>query len=108
MALDWFSLDGKIALVTGTGTGIGAGISKGLARAGADVICHELGETARATSEEIKAMGRRSVALSADLSKRAEQDRLVADALKVFGRLDILVNNAGLIRRAPAVDYCSR
>jgi 2-deoxy-D-gluconate 3-dehydrogenase len=105
MALDWFSLEGKIALVTGTGTGIGAGIAKGLARNGADVICHDLGDAARPTSEEIKAMGRRSVALGADLSKRAEQDRLVDDALKAFGRIDILVNNAGLIRRAPATDY---
>jgi 2-dehydro-3-deoxy-D-gluconate 5-dehydrogenase len=105
MALDWFSLEGKIALCTGTGTGIGAGIAKGLARAGADVVCHDLGEAARPTSEEIKAMGRRSVALGADLSKRAEQDRLVEDALGAFGRLDILVNNAGLIRRNPAVNY---
>ena len=105
MALDWFSLEGKIALVTGTGTGIGAGIAKGLARAGADVICHDLGDAARSTSEEIKAMGRRSVPLSADLSKRAEQDRLVEDARKAFGRIDILVNNAGMIRRAPATDY---
>ncbi len=105
MASDWFSLEGKIALVTGTGTGIGAGIAKGLARNGADVVCHDLGDAARPTSEEIKAMGRRSVALSADLSKRAEQDRLVEDARKAFGRIDILVNNAGLIRRAPATDY---
>ena len=105
MALDWFSLEGKIALVTGTGTGIGAGIAKGLARNGADVICHDLGDAARPTSEEIKAMGRRSVPLSADLSKRAEQDRLVEEAHKAFGRIDILVNNAGMIRRAPAVEY---
>jgi 2-deoxy-D-gluconate 3-dehydrogenase len=105
MALDWFSLEGKIALVTGAGTGIGAGIAKGLARAGADVVCHDIGEQGKATSEEIKAMGRRSVALSADLSKREAQDQLVADAAKAFGRLDILVNNAGMIRRAPAVDY---
>jgi len=105
MALDWFSLEGRIALVTGTGTGIGAGIAKGLARAGADVVCHDIGDQARVTSDEIKATGRRSVALAADLSKREAQDQLVADAVKAFGRIDILVNNAGMIRRSPAVDY---
>ena len=50
-------------------------------------------------------MGRRSVALSADLSQRAAQDTLIANAVKEFGRIDILINNAGLIRRSPAVDY---
>ncbi len=105
MALDWFDLQGKVALVTGTGTGIGAGIAKALARAGADVACHDIGETAVATSEAIKQLGRRSVALSADLSKRSAQDGLVAEALAAFGRIDILVNNAGLIRRAPATEY---
>jgi 2-deoxy-D-gluconate 3-dehydrogenase len=105
MALDWFSLEGKIALVTGTGTGIGAGIAKGLARAGADVACHDIGDAARATADEIKGLGRRAVALSADLYKRTEQDGLLANVVREFGRIDILVNNAGLIRRAPAVDY---
>jgi 2-deoxy-D-gluconate 3-dehydrogenase len=105
MASDWFTLEGKVALVTGSGTGIGAGIAKGLANAGADVACHDIGDQGKATSEEIKAMGRRSVALSADLSKREAQDQLVADALKAFGRIDILVNNAGMIRRSPAIDY---
>ena len=65
MALDWFKLEGKVALVTGSSTGIGAAIAKGLARAGADVICHGRGEEAQTTSEEIRALGPRSVALSA-------------------------------------------
>jgi 2-dehydro-3-deoxy-D-gluconate 5-dehydrogenase len=105
MSLNWFSLEGKIALVTGTGTGMGAAIAKALAESGADVICHDRGDEARPTSEAIRALGRRSVALSADLSQRDAQDALVGDAVKALGRIDILVNNAGLIRRAPAVDY---
>ena len=105
MALNWFNLEGKVALVTGSGTGIGAAIAKGLAASGADVACHDLKDFARGTSEEIRAMGRRSIPLSADLSKRPEQEGLVAAAMKEFGRIDILVNNAGMIRRAPAVDY---
>ena len=105
MALNWFNLEGKVALVTGSGTGIGAAIAKGLAASGADVACHDLKDFARGTSEEIRAMGRRSIPLSADLSKRPEHEGLVAAAMKEFGRIDILVNNAGMIRRAPAVDY---
>jgi 2-deoxy-D-gluconate 3-dehydrogenase len=105
MALNWFSLEGKIALVTGTGTGIGAAIAQALAESGADVACHARGDEARPTSDAIRALGRRSVALSADLSQRDAQDALIANAVKEFGRIDILVNNAGLIRRAPAVDY---
>jgi 2-deoxy-D-gluconate 3-dehydrogenase len=105
MALDWFSLDGKIALVTGSSSGIGAGIALGLARAGADVICHGRGEEAEATSAAIRALGRRSVVVQADLSERAAQEPFVASAVSAFGRIDLLINNAGSIRRSPAVDY---
>jgi 2-deoxy-D-gluconate 3-dehydrogenase len=105
MSLNWFSLEGKTALVTGTGAGIGAAIAKALAESGADVVCHDRGDKARPTSEAIRALGRRSVVISADLSQRDAQDALIANAVKEFGRIDILVNNAGLIRRAPAVDY---
>ncbi|MET0791083.1 MAG: 2-dehydro-3-deoxy-D-gluconate 5-dehydrogenase KduD [Polyangiaceae bacterium] len=105
MALDWFNLSGKVAVVTGSSTGIGAAIAKGLARAGADVICHGRGEEAQNTSEEIRVSGQRSVAISADLSDRTAQEEFVAQALSAFGRIDLLVNNAGSIRRSPAVDY---
>jgi 2-deoxy-D-gluconate 3-dehydrogenase len=105
VALDWFGLDGKVALVTGAGAGIGAAIALALARSGADVICHHKGDADRETSERIRALGRRSASLPADLSDRAAQDALVTSALREFGRIDLLVNNAGIIRRAAAVDY---
>lgn len=105
MALDWFDLDGKVALVTGAGAGIGEAIALALARAGADIVCHHKGDASRETSERIQALGRRSVGLAADLSDRVAQDALVTRALREFGRIDILVNNAGIIRRAPATDY---
>jgi 2-dehydro-3-deoxy-D-gluconate 5-dehydrogenase len=105
MPLDWFNLDGKVALVTGSSSGIGAGIALGLARAGADVICHGRGEEAEATSSAIRALGRRSVVVQADLAERAAQEPFIASAVSAFGRIDLLVNNAGSIRRSPAVDY---
>jgi 2-deoxy-D-gluconate 3-dehydrogenase len=103
--MSWFNLEGRCALVTGSGSGIGAAIAKALARAGADVICHDRRGLARETSEEIRALGRRSRALAADLADRAAQDRLVDESIGELGRLDILVNNAGMIKRAPAADY---
>jgi 2-deoxy-D-gluconate 3-dehydrogenase len=103
--LDWFSLEGRAALVTGSGSGIGAAIAKALARAGADVVCHDRRGLARETSDEIRGLGRRSRAVAADLADRAAQDRLVAEALEELGRIDILINNAGTIKRAPAADY---
>jgi len=105
MALDWFNLQGKVALVTGSSTGIGAAIAQGLARAGADVICHGRGDEAEATSEAIRKSGGRSLAFSADLSDRSAQTAFVTEAVNAFGRIDLLINNAGSIRRNPAVDY---
>jgi 2-dehydro-3-deoxy-D-gluconate 5-dehydrogenase len=105
MSLDWFKLDGKVALVTGSSSGIGAGIALGLARAGADIICHGRGEEAEATSAAIRALGRRSVVVQADLADRAAQEPFVARAVAAYGRIDLLINNAGSIRRSPAVDY---
>jgi 2-deoxy-D-gluconate 3-dehydrogenase len=101
----WFSLEGRAALVTGSGSGIGAAVARALARAGADVVCHDRRGQARQVAEEIRAMGRRSRAVEADLGDRAAQDRLVAEAREELGRIDILINNAGTIRRAPAAEY---
>jgi 2-deoxy-D-gluconate 3-dehydrogenase len=105
MSPDTFRVDGKVALVTGSGTGIGAAIALGLAAAGADVVCHNKDDAAPATVEEVKRLGRRSFGLRADLADRSSHQELVAQTVSQFGRVDILVNNAGLIRRAPAVEY---
>ena len=89
-------LDGKVAIVTGAGKGIGRGIALCLAREGADVAVnafHE--ESAKAVSEQIKALGRQSVALEADVTNNAQVKRIVKETLDAFGRIDILVNNFG-------------
>lgn len=96
MSLSQFSLSGKVSLVTGAGRGIGKAIALTLAAAGADVITvartqAEIEETSR----EVKALGRRSMALKTDVSREAEVDDMAQQALQEFGAIDIIVNNAG-------------
>ena len=102
-----FTLDlsGKTALITGSSRGLGRHYALHLARAGADVIIHDIHENAAAefgeaasgpaVSEEIRALGRRSSYFSADLTDPAQAENLVSRALEVFEHIDILVNNAG-------------
>jgi len=96
-------LSGKTALVTGSSTGIGRAIALALARNGADVAvnyCASRGP-AEEVGREIQAMGRRSIVVQADVSRKADVARLFAEVDAAFGpRLDILFANAGsLVRR---------
>lgn len=99
-----FDITGKIALVTGGGRDIGRAVSIELARNGADVVVNYASSKAEAEStvREIKALGRRAIAVAADVTKKSEIDRLVGEALQFGdGRIDILVNNAGgMVKRA--------
>jgi 2-deoxy-D-gluconate 3-dehydrogenase len=90
-----FSLEGRIALVTGANTGIGQAIAIALSRAGAYVIC-----AGRSSSAETVALAGGARELRLDLS-----DPLAAQDLFAQEAIDILVNNAGIIRRADAVDF---
>lgn len=94
------SLEGKVALVTGSSRGIGKAIALKLAAQGAKVIVNYQKNAAAAQEvvEAIKARGGEAVALQADVSKFAEAQALVKAAVETFGRLDILVNNAGTTR----------
>ncbi|HUJ44208.1 MAG TPA: 2-dehydro-3-deoxy-D-gluconate 5-dehydrogenase KduD [Opitutaceae bacterium] len=96
--LDRFKLDGKVAIVTGASRGLGQGYAQALAEAGADVVLVDVGPSPE-TEASIRAMGRRTVSVVANLADRAAIPRVIADAKKLAGRLDILVNNAGIIRR---------
>lgn len=105
MILDKFRLDKEVALVTGASTGLGRAIAIGLAEAGANVACHGNTHAPDATCETVNATGRKSLALTGDLSARETPRQLIENTIAHFGQLDILVNNAGTIRRAPATDY---
>ena len=96
--LDSIRLDGKTALVTGASRGLGAAIASALAEAGADVAIVDMGPLAD-TEAHIKSLGRKCVAIPANLSNREAIPGVIAQAQKQFGHVDILVNNAGIIRR---------
>ena len=94
------ALDGRVALVTGASRGIGRGIALALAEAGADVAVdyHVRREAAEEVRDRIESLGRRSVAIEADVSSSADVDRMVARVEASLGPVDVLVNNAGIAR----------
>lgn len=102
-----FSLEGKVALVTGANTGLGQGIAVSLAEAGADIAVAGFVPPVE-TEKLVKAVGRRFLTIDANLMSIEPCARIVEETVKAFGRIDILVNNAGIIRRADSVDFSEK
>jgi 3-oxoacyl-[acyl-carrier protein] reductase len=96
-------LEGKVAVVTGASKGIGASIAKHLAAEGASVVVNysTSKEGADRVVTEISGKGGKAVAVQADVSKKADIDRLFGVTKKTFGGLDILINNAGIYEFSP-------
>ena len=101
-----FPLQSKVALVTGSSKGVGKGIALELARHGCDVAVnfHSDKEGGALAVREIEALGRRAVAIQANVGVAADVDRMFAEASEIFDRLDILVNNAGVQTWKPLLD----
>ena len=100
-----FRLDGQVALVTGGSGGLGSLAARAFAAAGADVIAAARAHArCEAVAEEVRATGRRAMALSVDVTQRSSVEGMVAKALDAFGRVDILFNNAGVITPAAVTD----
>lgn len=106
MSHDSQKLSGKVAVVTGASKGIGASIALHLARAGAAVAVNYASsrEGADRVVAKITADGGRAVAVQADVSKKADIDRLFDETKQAFGRVDILVNNAGVFEFRPLAE----
>ena len=100
-----FSLEGRVALVTGAGTGLGAAMATALAKAGADVVAHTRQSPVDSVRDAVEGSGRRLAEARADLTDPSSTAALAEQALAAFGRIDVLVNNAGMIRRADLIDF---
>ena len=101
--IDMFSLDGKVAIVTGASSGLGVAFAQGLAEAGADVaLGARRADRLQDTAGLVTAAGRRALAVATDVSDPDSCTALVEAAMAEFGRVDILVNNAGIGTAVPA------
>lgn len=97
-----FDLTGKVALVTGASSGIGRASALALAMQGAKVVVAARRiDKLTALAAEIKSHGKEALAVQMDVTKKADVDNAVAQAVKTFGRLDILLNNAGALDYSP-------
>jgi NAD(P)-dependent dehydrogenase (short-subunit alcohol dehydrogenase family) len=101
-----FDLSGRVAIVTGGGRGIGRHLALGLAEAGADVaVASRKIAACEATARALEKLGRRALAVAADVAVPAQSDALVDRVLAELGRVDVLVNNAGITWAAPTLEY---
>jgi pteridine reductase len=103
-------LEGKVALVTGSGVRLGRALALALAREGAGLIIHyhASADAAEDTVQEIRALGRQAIRLQADLSRFGEMRPLVEQARTRMGRLDVLVNSAAIFQAASVADTSER
>ena len=98
-------LDDKIALVTGAGRGIGRAMAVRLAQEGAYVVAADIDRRlAEETAAQVTGLGRKSLALPADVSRRADIEQMVQRSVESMGRIDILMNNAGVLRIQEVLD----
>lgn len=104
-SLDFFKLDGKVAIVTGGNTGLGMAYVEALAAAGADVLVTTFDNNTEEVKNIVESLGRKIVFVQGDLTKKETRDKVVSTCLEEFGKIDILVNNAGTIRRAALLEY---
>jgi NAD(P)-dependent dehydrogenase (short-subunit alcohol dehydrogenase family) len=100
-----FDLTGQVAIVTGTSRGLGQYFARALAKAGADLVLTSRNrDTLRDFEAEMRALGRRTIALELDVREPASIKQMVDEATAAFGQIHILVNNAGCNVRKPALD----
>ena len=100
-----YDLSGQVAIVTGGGSGIGRAVARRFAREGCQVAVADLdGERAARVAAEITDAGGAALALTVDVTRQADADRMVAETVARFGQLNIQFNNAGIARVAPLLE----
>jgi NAD(P)-dependent dehydrogenase (short-subunit alcohol dehydrogenase family) len=100
------SLEGKKALVFGGTSGLGKSIAMGFAEAGADVVpVSRRAEEVAKTAAELRALGKNTLELTADVTKREDVQRVADRMVAEMQRIDILVNSAGMTKRTPSLDF---
>ena len=101
--MEMFSLEGKVAIVTGASSGLGVAFAQACAQAGADVVlAARRTEKLGATADLVTATGKRAVAVQTDVTDPEQCQAMVDHAMAEFGRVDVLVNNAGIGTAVPA------
>ncbi|HHT01392.1 MAG TPA: SDR family oxidoreductase [Firmicutes bacterium] len=100
-----FDLSGKLAVVTGANRGLGLGMAKGLAEAGADIVCISRSGKDEKAREIIEGLGRRFHSIQLDVTELDKIFPTIEQIVRDCGRLDIMVNNAGIISRHPAEEF---
>lgn len=97
-----FSLEGKVAIVTGAASGLGVEFSVAMAEAGADVVGADVDkEGLEGTMERVRKIGRRAISVQCDVAKEEDVKAMIDTTIETFGRLDILFNNAGIAEEKP-------
>lgn len=105
--MNLFSLENKVAIVTGGNKGLGRGIAVALAKAGANIVVVSRSD-ADEVAQDIKKTGRKFLYIKADLTQMEPIETIVAETIKTFGKIDILVNNAGMIRRDDSLVFSEK
>lgn len=104
---DIFSLEGKVAIITGASRGLGKSMAIALAKYGADIV--GVGQSSmEGTAEEVKKYGRGFLEIRADLTTTKYIEDIVKKTKEKYGKIDILINNAGTIRREDAIKYTEK
>ena len=100
-----FGLENRVAMITGASRGLGAALADGLAKVGADLILVARDRARLAeVAAVVKTRGRQALIVQADVTRREDVERVVAEAMAEMGRVDILVNNAGMSSNVPVLD----
>ncbi|QKJ88364.1 2-deoxy-D-gluconate 3-dehydrogenase [Paramixta manurensis] len=104
-SLDFFSLKGKSAIVTGGNSGLGQAFAAALAKAGANILIPDLNEANPETRELIEQQGARVAFMQIDITEKGAPAKVIARCLEAFGSVDILVNNAGICKLNKVLDF---